>query len=81
MKRIKNERNVIVSRREEYEKRTEELQRMNLRVLRICNLDIDRNFRGVCEFLDIEVRKSLPQSPAVTAPSSEGAVGAQRIAE
>ena len=63
------------------EKRTEELQRMNLRVLRICNLDIDRNFRGVCEFLDIEVRKSLPQSPSVTAPSSEGAVGAQRIAE
>jgi len=43
--------------------RTADLERMNLRVIRICNLDIDRNLRGVCEFIDTEVRKSLPQSP------------------
>jgi len=43
--------------------RTAELESMNLRVIRICNLDIDRNLRGVCEFIDTEVRKSLPQSP------------------
>ena len=42
--------------------RTKELESMKLRVLRICNTDIDRNFRGVCEFLDNEVRNSLPQS-------------------
>ena len=55
------------------EERSNTLHKMKLRVIRICNLDIDRNFRGVCEFLDFEVKKSLPQSPSVTAPSSEGA--------
>ena len=54
--------------------RTAVLESNKLRILRICNTDIDRNFRGVCEFLDFEVKKSLPQSPTVTAPSSEGAV-------
>jgi len=54
------------------ELRTKDLESMGLRVVRICNLDIDRNFRGVCEFLDIEVRKSLPQSASLTAPSSLG---------
>ena len=54
--------------------RAADLAQMDLRVIRICNLDVDRNFRGVCEFLDSEVRKSLPQSPSVTAPSSEGAL-------
>ena len=54
--------------------RTTALESMKVRVIRICNLDIDRNFRGVCEFIDIEVRNSLPQSPSVTAPSSEGAL-------
>ena len=58
--------------------RTQKLEAMNLRVIRICNLDIDRNFQGVCEFLDREVQKSLPQSAEPTAPSSEGALGAVR---
>ena len=52
--------------------RTAALEAMGLRVLRICNLDIDRNFRGVCEFLDMEVLKSLPQSASLTAPSQRG---------
>ena len=55
--------------------RTKELESMDLTVLRICNLDIDRNFRGVCEHIDFTVKKSLPQSFASQnpAPSSEGA--------
>ena len=53
--------------------RTEELEHMNLTVIRICNSDVDRNFRGVCEHIDLAVKKSLPQSVKLTAPSSEGA--------
>ena len=37
--------------------RTNALEKMDLNVLRICNLDIDQNFRGVCEFIDMEVKK------------------------
>ena len=55
--------------------RTEELESMNLTVIRICNLDIDRNFNGACEYIDMAVKKSLPQSASLTAPSSEGAFG------
>ncbi len=55
--------------------RTKELESMNLTVLRICNLDIDCNFSGVCEYIDLAVEKSLPQSASLTAPSSEGAKG------
>ena len=55
--------------------RTKELESMNLTVLRICNLDIERNFSGVCEYIDLTVKKSLPQSASLTAPSSEGAGG------
>ena len=53
--------------------RTKELESMNLTVIRICNLDIDRNFNGVCEYIDLAVKQSLPQSAVLTAPSSEGA--------
>ena len=55
------------------ELRTKELESMSLRVVRICNLDIDRNFQGVCEYIDLAVKNSLPQSALLTAPSSEGA--------
>ena len=41
--------------------RTAELNQMKLSVLRICNVDIDRNFRGVCECIDLAVKQSLPQ--------------------
>ena len=55
--------------------RTKKLEDMNLTILRICNLDIDRNFCGVCEYIDLAVKNSLPQSFATQnpAPSSEGA--------
>ncbi len=50
--------------------RTAELENMDLRIIRICNLDIVRNFRGVTEYIDLTVKKSLPQSASLTAPSS-----------
>ena len=56
------------------EQRTNDLNAMNLTVVRICNLDIDRNFRIVCEYVDHLVQTSLPQSASLTAPSSEGAL-------
>ena len=34
--------------------RTRELENINLKIVRICNLDIDENFCGVCEFIDLE---------------------------
>ena len=58
------------------ELRTNDLSSMGLRVIRISNLDVERNFRGVCELIDQEVRNSLPQSASLTAPSSEGALDA-----
>ena len=53
--------------------RTKELESMDLKVIRVCNLDIDHNFYGVCEYIDLTVKQSLPQSATLTAPSSEGA--------
>ena len=55
--------------------RTKELEGMDITVLRICNLGFARNFSGVCEYIDLNVKKSLPQSASLTAPSSEGAKG------
>ena len=39
--------------------RTAELEKYGLKVLRVCNLDIDRNFEGVCTFIDMEVKKRI----------------------
>ena len=58
------------------EQGTHDLNAMNLKVVRICNLDMDRNFRGVCEYVDRLVQISLTQSASLTAPSSEGALEA-----
>ena len=42
--------------------RTQALEAMDLTVVRICNLDIDRNFEGVCEYIDSTVKNlSLSQ--------------------
>ena len=57
------------------DERTKALKTLNLRVLRICNLDVVENFYGVCEKIDLEVKKSLPQTASRPAPSSEGASG------
>ena len=53
--------------------RTKELEAMNLKVIRFCNLDVDRNFSGVCTCINMAVRASISQSASMTAPSSEGA--------
>ena len=58
-----------------------DLSTMNLTVAGICNLDIDRNFCGVCEYVDRLVQNSLPQSVSLTAPSSEGALDASASKE
>ena len=42
------------------EERTRALENMNLTVIRVCNTDIDRNFRGVCEYIDLCVRRLSP---------------------
>ena len=60
------------------QQRTKALEAMGLRIIRICNLDIDKNFMGVCEFIDMQAQQSLPQSASLTAPSSEGALQAPR---
>ena len=39
--------------------RTEQLEQMNLRVMRFSNLEIDRNFDGVCQMIDEAVRAAL----------------------
>ena len=55
------------------EQRTRILKKYNIQVIRVCNIDIDNNFYNVCEYIDREVKRSLPQSATQTAPSSEGA--------
>ena len=58
------------------EQRTNDLNAMDLTVVRICNFDIDRSFCGVCEYVDHLMQNALPQSASLTAPSSEGALDA-----
>ena len=41
--------------------RTEFLEQYGLKVIRISNLDIKKNFDGVCLFIDSEVKQSLSQ--------------------
>lgn len=49
-----------VEQREKDKIRTKELEALNLTVLRICNLEVDRNFRSVCEYIDLAVKKLAP---------------------
>ena len=41
--------------------RTVYLEQYGIRVLRIPNNEVSRNFAGVCEYIDIAVRQSLSQ--------------------
>ena len=41
--------------------RTDFLKGYGLTVVRITNLEVNRNFNGVCEFIDATVRQSLSQ--------------------
>ena len=40
-------------------RRTAALEAMNLKVIRICNADVARNFPGVCCFIDMQVHKRI----------------------
>ena len=40
-------------------KRTSELEKLDLKVLRICNADVDRNFQGVCKYIDLAVKNII----------------------
>ena len=39
--------------------RTEKIQSRNLTIIRIPNNEVNKNFRGVCEYIDLYVHKSL----------------------
>ena len=39
--------------------RSQELEQMNLEILRVCNLDIDQNFYGVCQYIDEQVKRRI----------------------
>ncbi len=41
------------------EHKTSVLEKYGLKVIRFCNLDVDRNFSGVCSVIDEEVRRRL----------------------
>ena len=41
--------------------RTERIESRNLTVIRISNNEMNRNFRGVCEYIDLVVNESLHQ--------------------
>ncbi len=45
--------------KEKDEARTKELEKMNLKVIRFCNIDIDRNFYAVCEHIDKTVKSRV----------------------
>ena len=53
-------------------RRTAKLKEHGIDVLRISNLDIDSNFKAVCDYIDIIVtqRKTTPQSAEYSADSS-----------
>ena len=40
-------------------KRTEYLESLGLKVLRISNRDVDRNFEGVCEYIDLAIHERV----------------------
>ena len=46
--------------------RTEKIEQRNLNVIRIPNNDVNRNFEGVCQYIDIAVKESLRQSATDT---------------
>ena len=46
--------------------RTERIEKRNLIVMRIANNEVNRNFEGVCQYIDIAVKESLRQSSTDT---------------
>ena len=54
--------------------RTDYLKGYGLKVIRIPNNEVSRNFRGVCEYIDAAVRQSLSHAIRVTAPFTQGSL-------
>ena len=50
--------------------RTEYIEKRNLLVIRIPNIEVNRNFREVCEYIDSIVQESISQSAAATSGES-----------
>ena len=50
--------------------RTERIEQRNLTVIRIPNNEVNRNFEGVCQYIDIAVKESLRQPKADTSRES-----------
>ena len=50
--------------------RTEKIGQRNLTVMRIPNNEVNRNFEGVCQYIDIAVKESLRQSATDTSPAN-----------
>ena len=50
--------------------RTERIEQRNLIVIRIPNNEVNRNFEGVCQHIDITVKESLRQSATDTSCES-----------
>ena len=46
--------------------RTEKIEQRNLTVIRIPNNEVNRNFEGVCQYIDNVVKESLRQPTAAT---------------
>ena len=46
--------------------RTEKIEQRNLTVIRIPNNEVNRNFEGVCQYIDNTVKESLRQPTAAT---------------
>ena len=42
--------------------RTEQLESRNLKVIRVPNNEVNQNFRGVCEYIDLCVKKRISES-------------------
>ncbi len=52
--------------------RTENIESRNLEIIRIPNNEINKNFRGVCEYIDMRVKESLHRHPSVPLPLGKG---------
>ena len=50
--------------------RTERIEQRNLTVIRIHNNEVNRNFEGVCQYIDNTVKESLRQSSTDTSRES-----------
>ncbi len=46
--------------------RTEKIEERDLTVIRIPNNEVNRNFKGVCQYIDVVVKESLRQPTADT---------------